>query len=184
MSVLRFLRNSIKYSANHNKFFSQKNPNPHEKKFETVFLFPSIKYIAILNRLKVYHIAGTSVAIPGCGILEMASVLSDNAFLTASYIGLTGAAVLCLATLPFRNIIGFLYISEDNKHVKISSVNFWGKRIDKIIPVDDWIPLLEMPPKTFDSIYLSPQLTDGTKYKLLVKFGKVLNAKKIGQVLE
>lgn len=99
-------------------------------------------------------------------------------------LGVTGAAVLSLGSLPFKNVIGFLYISEDNQHVKISSVNFWGKREDKIISADDWIPLLDMGPKKMDALYLSPHLTDNTRYKLFVKFGKVLNPKKIGQVLE
>ncbi|CAK1596135.1 unnamed protein product [Parnassius mnemosyne] len=109
------------------------------------------------------------------------------AFLLNKYVlftGITGAAVLSLASIPLRNIIGFLYISDDNKLIKISSVDFWGKRRDKIIDANDWIPLLEMSPKVSDAIYLTPKLTDGTKYKLIIKFGNVLNAQKIGQVLE
>ncbi|CAG9786173.1 unnamed protein product [Diatraea saccharalis] len=153
-------------------------------KFETVFSLPTIKYISLLNRLKVYHLVGTSVAVPSSGLLEMASLVPDHTFLTTSYIGLTAAALLSLATLPFSNIIGFLYISEDKKLIKISSVNFWGKRIDRIVNVDDWIPMLELPAKTLDPIYLSPQLSDGTKYKLFLKFGNVLNEKRIGEVLE
>ncbi|XP_075973504.1 transmembrane protein 186 [Anticarsia gemmatalis] len=153
-------------------------------KFETVFTFPTIKYVSILNRLKVYQILGASVAIPGSGILEALNAVPSGTLLTASYIGLTGAAVLSVATLPFRNTIGFIYISEDNTQVKISSMDFWGKRIDRIVPADDWIPLLDMSPKLLDALYLTPQLADGTKYKLFIKFGNVLNAKKIGQVLE
>ncbi|XP_028174665.1 transmembrane protein 186 [Ostrinia nubilalis] len=181
MAYLRSLRNQFKYFTYQKMNFSQEITEP---KFETVFSFPSIKYIAIINRLKMYHIFGTSIGIPGCGVLEMANAVPPTTFLSASYIGLTGAALLCLATLPFRNIIGFLYISEDNKYIKISSVNYWGKRVDKVIPADDWMPLLDMSSKPMDPIYLSPQLTDGSTYKLLVKFGNVLNAKKMGQVLE
>lgn len=92
--------------------------------------------------------------------------------------------MLSLATLPFRNIIGHLYISEDNKQIKISSLDFWGRRKDRIIATEDWIPLLDMPPKTMDAIYLTPQLTDGTKYKLLVRYGKIYNVEKMGRVLE
>ncbi|KAJ2946035.1 hypothetical protein O0L34_g4953 [Tuta absoluta] len=112
------------------------------------------------------------------------NVIPSHGFLSTAYIGLTGAAVLCLSTLTFRNVIGHLYISEDNTEIKISSVDFWGRRIDKIIPADNWVPLLDMAPKTLDALYLTPELTDGTKYKLPIKFGKVLNAQKMGQVLE
>lgn len=98
--------------------------------------------------------------------------------------GVTGGILFSLGSLPFNNAIGFLYISEDDKYIKISAVDFWGRRKDRVIPVDMWIPLLEMKPKTMDTIYLTPQLTDGSKYKLFLKFGKELNSTKMGQILE
>ncbi|KAL4712257.1 hypothetical protein ACJJTC_004019 [Scirpophaga incertulas] len=158
--------------------------NKGRKSFETVFLLPSIRYISIINRLKVYQMIGTGIAIPSSGILEMACVFPDQTFVATSYIGLTATALLSIATLPFRNIIGFLYISDDNKSIKISCVDFWGKRKDKIIDVEDWIPLLDIAPKPLDAIYLSPKLVDGTSYKLLIRYGKILNHSKISQVLE
>lgn len=91
---------------------------------------------------------------------------------------------MSLASLPFRNIIGFLYISKDNKKIKISAIDYWGKRKDRIVPADDWIPLLDMQPKNMDPFFLTPCLTDGTKYKLLIRFGKVFNVQKMGKVLE
>lgn len=57
------------------------------KVFETVFQFPTIKYISVLNRLKVYHLAGVSVGIPSSGALEIANIFPDQTFLVTSYIG-------------------------------------------------------------------------------------------------
>lgn len=55
--------------------------------FETVFSFPTIKYISLINRLKVYHLSGTAIAVPCCGVLEMANIFPDHTCLSASYIG-------------------------------------------------------------------------------------------------
>ncbi|KAJ0177204.1 hypothetical protein K1T71_007213 [Dendrolimus kikuchii] len=167
------------------RIYNSRNINDSvSPKFQTVFSLPLIKYISVINRLKMYHFLGTSIAVPGCGVLEMMNCITEQSFMTASYIGLTGGLVLSIFTYPFRNIIGFLYISDDDQHIKISSVDFWGIRKDRIIPTENWIPLLEIPPKTMDAIYLTPKLTDGTEYKLLVKFGKILDQKRMGQVLE
>lgn len=87
-------------------------------------------------------------------------------------------------TFPLRNVIGHLYISEDNKQIKISSVGFSGKRIDRIIAVDKWIPILDIKPRNTDALYLQPQLTDGTKYKLFLNFGIVKNSAKMSEILE
>ncbi|CAH0723426.1 unnamed protein product, partial [Brenthis ino] len=138
----------------------------------------------MVNRLKIYHLYGSCVIIPSCGLLEIFQALPTHSFLVASYIGFTGAAVLSLFTLPLKNVIGHLYISEDNKLIKISAVGFSGKRIDKIITANEWTPILDLKPKMTDVFYLRPQLTDGTKYKLFINFGIVKNAAKMGQVLE
>ncbi|XP_045771532.1 uncharacterized protein LOC123871669 [Maniola jurtina] len=173
--VLRNLTSTVKI---------QNNRPTEQCYFEHVFSFPLVKYIALVNRLKIYHLYGTGIVVPSSGILELLNIVSDNTFLISSYIGVTGAVVLALGTLPFRNIIGHLYISEDNEKIKISAVGYSGKRIDRIVSVNDWIPLLEMKPKKTDLLFLSPQLRDGTKYKLFVKFGHVKNPIKMGQVLE
>ncbi|XP_068631595.1 transmembrane protein 186 [Battus philenor] len=152
--------------------------------FETVYSLPLIKYIATINRLKVYHFIGTGIALPTCSLLEIFNAVPNNSFLTASYIGVTGAIVLSLASFPLRNTIGFLYVSEDNKFIKISSVDYWGRRKDKIINSNDWIPMFDLSPKVMDGIYRTPQLSDGTKYKLFVRFGKIVNGTKMAQVLE
>ncbi|XP_013199954.1 transmembrane protein 186 [Amyelois transitella] len=185
MSILSYNIRTMKY-CNYmvSRCISKTYSEQTKQNFEPVFSLPAIKYIAILNRLKVYHIIGSTVALPTCGILEIMNVVPEHTFFSTAYVGLTAAAVLSLVSLPFRNIIGFLYITEDNQFIKISSVDYWGKRKDKIVRTEDWFPLFDLPPKAIDSFYLSPQLSDGAKYKLLVKYGKILNAKKISEVLE
>ncbi|XP_059047122.1 transmembrane protein 186 [Achroia grisella] len=176
---------SLKRLSNVPKRCMSKEKHENEStEFESVYKFPSIKYIALLNRLKVYHFAGSSIAVPSCGVLEMMSVIPEQTFLATFYIGLTAGCALLIPSILFHNVIGFLYISKDNKNIKISSVDFWGKRINKIIPVSDWIPLLDLPPRTMDAVYMSPHLRDGTKYRFFIKFGTVLNPTKIGQYIE
>lgn len=58
-------------------------------KFETVFSFPTVRYIAYINRLKVYQLAGTSLIVPGAGVLEITNTVASGTFLVACYIGMT-----------------------------------------------------------------------------------------------
>lgn len=64
-----------------------KGNQPPDIKFEPVFSFSFVKYIASLHRVKVYHILGSCVAVPTCGILELCNVLSESSFLATTYIG-------------------------------------------------------------------------------------------------
>lgn len=63
------------------------NSPAEQSQFEPVFTFPAVKYIALINRLKIYHLYGTGVVVPSCGILQTLNILSENAFLVSSYIG-------------------------------------------------------------------------------------------------
>lgn len=56
-------------------------------KFETIFSLPAIKYISLFNRLKVYHMFGSGLAVPGSVVLEMLSVFPEQTSLSAAYIG-------------------------------------------------------------------------------------------------
>lgn len=71
------------------RMYTSKTPetSPTTERFETVFTFPHIKYFAVFNRLKAYHIVGSSLAIPSCGLLEILNVFPHQSFLTAAYIG-------------------------------------------------------------------------------------------------
>lgn len=157
---------------------------PQNDDFETVFAFPFIKKLSFLHRAKVHHTVGSAVVIPGCGILEVLNILPNNITLTAAYISITGVVALCVATIPTINTIGFLYISEDNKKIKISFLDFWGRRVNKIIDTEQWIPLMDLPSRKMDYLFLTPQLENGKKFKLFLRYGKVLNSTKMGAVIE
>lgn len=61
--------------------------NTDNNKFEPVFSFPFITKFSLFNRLKIYQIVATALAVPGCGILEMSNYISSGSTLGAMYIG-------------------------------------------------------------------------------------------------
>lgn len=68
------------------KYGTEKDHDSSQK-FETVFSFPFIRHIATFNRIKMYHLLGTTLAIPGCGLMESLGAMSEYSFLAAAYIG-------------------------------------------------------------------------------------------------
>lgn len=84
----------------------------------------------------------------------------------------------------FNNAVGFLYLSEDETTLKVSFLDFWGKRIDQEFPVEDVIPFLDAPRPPTDYIYkqLVFYSTDSKKLKLYLKRGKITNKDKFDKV--
>lgn len=56
------------------------------------------------------------------------------------------------ATL-FHEAVGFMYLSEDEKTVKISYLNLWGNRVNKEFPVGEIMLLSEMPESFTDVLF-------------------------------
>ena len=92
--MLKLLLGSAKYNISNGRCCStaretvvQSKSEPSSCIYETVFSFPFVRYIAAFNRLKVYHIGATSLAVPGCALMEVLEVLPQGAFFSAAYIG-------------------------------------------------------------------------------------------------
>lgn len=73
----------------------EKNSTP---KFETVFSFPTVAYIALINKLKIYQIAATSLVVPGAGVLEMMNIVASGTFPAACYVGMGTSLFFVLNT--------------------------------------------------------------------------------------
>ncbi|KAL1116003.1 hypothetical protein AAG570_005498, partial [Ranatra chinensis] len=80
------------------------------------------------------------------------------------------AAVFCVSEL-FTNLIGFVYISKDLTEVKISYLDYWGKRKDVITNLSDIGPL-GLNSKLY---FLVKRLSSNESFKLSMKFGEIIN---------
>lgn len=98
-------------------------------------------------------------------------------------VGVSGLATLIIASFLLRNTIGFIYTSKKHDDVKLSFVDFWGKRKEVVMSIDEVVPLSELPKKPFDSFYSTLQFYNGNeRLKLVHKFGGINNATEFAKV--
>lgn len=75
---------------------SDKHPQPEEKpkpeEWSTIYKLPVIRWLAALNKLKIYQAGLTAAAIPATYAAESASMLSDG---------------MCVAVTSLGNILKF-----------------------------------------------------------------------------
>lgn len=83
----------------------------------------------------------------------------------------------------FTNYIGYVYVKEDDKYVKLAYVDFWGKRKDTIVSTDDIIPLSDIAFSITDSLFLKvKRFSTRDVMKLNVKLGQVLDKNKFNNI--
>ncbi|KAJ9578713.1 hypothetical protein L9F63_005075 [Diploptera punctata] len=133
------------------------------KEYNMFYKLPYIKSASLVNKLKKVY---TSVVVAGAPVtlgLWAADIISAGTFNAFCCLG----SMLCISLytlgILFYKLIGFVYLSTDNTIVKVSYLDFWGRRVDSYCPIGDIMPLSDMQENPSDIFikfvqYSSPQI--------------------------
>lgn len=155
-----------KVSAQDQAFFTE---------WRTIYSLPSIRLVAALSKLKVYQGAITVAGLPIAFALGQTGQLTTDVFGIYAAIGVSGLATLSLVSLAARNLVGFIYINEQQDLLKLAYVDFWGRRKETLVDTEDLLPNWEQSTASRLKFVVPISLRSDPKqrYKLLNRFGQV-----------
>ncbi|KAF6199524.1 hypothetical protein GE061_007550 [Apolygus lucorum] len=144
---------------------------PVGSSFSTVYRLPQISICSLVNKFKKYQLiafgAGTPVAF-GLNALE----LCDHAVpVTFTCVGIASTVAIFSIGQIFTNLVGMAYISKDRSRVKVSYLNFWGDRLDKIVDSSDVVGITVESMTPWDTLNIHG---DPVNYKISFRFGEIL----------
>lgn len=88
--------------------------------------------------------------------------------------GMTGMLSLCIASYFTKNFVGFAYVNSEENLIRLGHIDFWGRRKNVVIPIEDIVNL----PKIFLDMWMPIQKqNDKETYKLLHRHGDILDSK-------
>lgn len=71
-------------------------------------------------------------------------------------------------------MVGILYTNENMNKMKVSYINFWGKRKNYVTPIENVIPASELPSYRFSNIYLPLKIySKSDSFKIFPTFGYI-----------
>ncbi|XP_034141922.1 transmembrane protein 186 [Drosophila guanche] len=143
--------------------------------WRTIYSLPSIRLVAAFNRLKIYQAALTAAGAPIAFALGQAGHVASDALGIYAAIGVSGLITLTLASYASTNLVGFIYINEQQDMLKLAYVDFWGRRVETLVEVDDLLPSWERGATSRLRFVLPITLRsdDKRRYKLLNRFGNI-----------
>jgi hypothetical protein len=117
----------------------------------------------------------TVFGIPLCIVLEKIEMIPDDTTFAFTAIGISGIGTLSLFSLFTQNIIGIMYYNEKEDSVRISHLDFVGRRKNQVYNRKDFVPFSELPGSK--KYYTKVQLYDVDKvnYKLFYKMGGIMD---------
>lgn len=140
-----------------------------------IYKLPLIRLVAAINRLKVYQAVATVAVTPLAFGLSQAGHVSGDTLGVCAALGVSGLMTLSLTSWAFKNIIGYIYVNEQQDQLKFAYVDFWGRRKELQVDIEDVLPDWELQRSRRFFIYQPICLRDGNKqrFKLLLRFGIV-----------
>ncbi|XP_034478927.1 transmembrane protein 186 [Drosophila innubila] len=139
-----------------------------------IYQLPMIRLIAAFNRLKIYQAAVTAAGTPLAFGLVQAGQVSGEALGICTAIGVSGLITLTLGSVVASNVIGFIYINDQQDQLKLAYVDFWGRRKETLVDIEDLLPDWELKRKTMRLGFYQPiclRTDKKQRYKLLQRFG-------------
>lgn len=77
----------------------------------------------------------------------------------------------------FYKLVGAIYLSSDSSTIKISYLDFWGKRVDVSCPVSDVIPFSEINERSRDIYVNLRRYSTPQTLRFTLHFGTVIDTK-------
>lgn len=153
------------------------------QEFTTIYKFPYIRAIGIVNRLKIFQGAATAVAIPASLMLSNLGIIDSEVVMAFSILGITCCVTFFSFGYLTERFIGFIYVDKSERNVKFSYVDFWGLRKDEIVPIDDVCTFSDLPVSVLDSLfYQLPRKTSKDCFKLNIRIGEIVDSSKFNKL--
>lgn len=90
--------------------------------------------------------------------------------------GIASTIALFSVGQVFSRLIGYVYVSRNEKQIKLAYLDFWGKRIDIICDIKDITPLYDSPPSIKDILYKTVWISTHEKpFKINLTNGQILH---------
>ncbi|KAM7345503.1 transmembrane protein 186 [Cochliomyia hominivorax] len=151
------------------------NLTDNKDEWRIIYRLPLIRLASAFNRVKVPYGMLNGITLPAAFALEQASQLPPATATLIGVVGLTSWCTLAICSLFIRNLVGIIYINDNSDKLKLAYVDYWGKRHDVCVQLDDVIPEMEKSrPSKFDFYQtISLYSDDKVNYKLLQRFGNI-----------
>ncbi len=151
--------------------------------FERFYRFPYMRSVRAFSRIKLYQTGFTVWLIPT--MVYLYSTGQANLFSVQTSLAVSIFAGVMLYTMSgyFQRLVGILSLNKDEDILRISHLTFWGKKNEVYIPLENVIPLSELPDNPQD-IYVKLRWQGSDEFFYLsIKYGSILDIQKFKKVV-
>uniref|UniRef100_A0A0A9W6T4 Transmembrane protein 186 n=1 Tax=Lygus hesperus TaxID=30085 RepID=A0A0A9W6T4_LYGHE len=144
---------------------------PVGSSFSTVYRLPQISMCSLVNKFKKYQLFAFGAGTPVVFGLHALELCDHSIPVTFTCVGIATTVAIFSIGQIFTNLVGVVYISKDRSRVKISYLDFWGDRRDKIVDSSDVVGITKESLTPWDTLNIHG---DSANYKISFRLGEIL----------
>ncbi|XP_014294200.1 transmembrane protein 186 [Halyomorpha halys] len=153
------------------------NLTPVGSSFTPIYRFPFVPLCSAINKFKKIQFGVFVVSAPTTYICYLVNVCGSHIPLAVSTVGIASTIALFSVGQLFSRLIGYAYVSRNQKQIKLAYLDFWGKRTDIICDIKDITPIYDGPAFSIkDYLYKTVWISTQEKpFKINLSNGEILH---------
>lgn len=152
------------------------------KTYTNIYKFPYIVHARVFSRLKIAQTIFTVALIPTMGLAVWMDYAPTTVFEYSLSIASFACIMLYVISYYLRRLIGIIALNGTGDTIKVSHLNFWGRREDFYVPVEQVIPIAQYEARVDDAYIPFLRYDDKEKYYMSLRWGGVLDTEKFVNV--
>ncbi|XP_078690827.1 transmembrane protein 186-like [Branchiostoma floridae x Branchiostoma belcheri] len=161
----------------------RKNSGKKDEEYDVVYRYPHMRLLAAISRFKI---AQTTLMVFMVPITVTMAVEGDASWTTANTVigfGIFSTVMLYVMSNYLRKFIGFISINQSGDTVRLSHLNFWGRREEMYVDVSNVVPMTETGDRQGE-VFRKFKLYDSSLIMYYtLRFGQIADKEKLGKVL-
>ncbi len=146
-----------------------------DDEYEIFYSFPYMRGLRLTSRMKLVQTGLTIVAVPIVSYnfaMGTASLFQLEMLLgVATFAGI----MLYVMSFYFMRVAGYLSLSREGKTLRVSHLTFWGKKRETYIPIENVVPLSDLPDKPRDAYVKLMRQDSKDIFLYTLRYGQLRN---------
>ncbi|XP_023660004.1 transmembrane protein 186 [Paramormyrops kingsleyae] len=152
------------------------------RQFTLIYVFPAIRFLRAVSRLKLLQTGITFVILPPVYYLYFQGQVTYTLISYSTGIAVFAAVMLYSLSHYLRRFVGMMYLDDTKSTLKVSHLTFWGKRKDIYVPVTDIMTLGDTGDTRHETLLRLKQYSCPRTLYFSTQFGRVVDKEGFKQV--
>ncbi|CAH1274332.1 TMEM186 [Branchiostoma lanceolatum] len=167
----------------HSNVPRMKNSNKKDNEYDIVYRYPYMRVLAAISRFKIAQTTLMVFMVPITVTMAAEGDVSWAAVNTVVGFGIFSTVMLYAMSNYLRKFVGVISINQSGDSVRLSHLNFWGRREELYVDTDNIVPMTETGDREGEMFKKFKVYDSELTMYYTLRLGQITDKEKLGRIL-